>query len=173
MFSSTGPQGSVRRELAQGKVFVQGVDKQGRPVALVVGKNHVPGDRDEARRMIVYTLDKLIALNDPAKNPSGKLVGIFDLDGFGYRNYEIYALRAVFDLLGNHYVERLATLYLYCAPALFVGIWNIVAPFVDPVTRQKVVFISRQEAATEFGKIFPAEVSKTWFLSCNFNPSVF
>ncbi len=39
----------------------------------------------------------------------------------------------------NHYVERLHKMYLYCAPAIFSGVWAIVSPFVSalPAPRRR------------------------------------
>ena len=36
---------------------------------------------EETKRIICYTLDALVALNDHARNPEGKAVGVFDLRG--------------------------------------------------------------------------------------------
>lgn len=42
---------------------------------------------------------------------------------------------------------------------LFWSLWKIVQPFVDPVTRQKVVFVYKKEAEQEFAQVFDPEVS--------------
>lgn len=41
-------------------------------------------------------------------------------------------------------------MYLYNAPSLFYGLWAIVRPFVDPVTREKVVFVYKREDFTKY-----------------------
>ena len=43
---------------------------------------------------------------------------------------------------------RLRVLYLHNAAQLFWGVWKIIQPFIDPVTRKKVLFTWREESPT-------------------------
>ncbi len=60
-----------------------GRDKFGRAVMLLVVKKHSRSLRDlkQCMRFLCYNLDKAISAADPKLNPSGKVTGIFDLEG--------------------------------------------------------------------------------------------
>eukprot|EP00877_Chromochloris_zofingiensis_P001376 jgi/Chrzof1/11239/Cz05g29020.t1 len=148
----------IASQLTQNKCFCQGVDRQGRAIIFLSAGNHVADDAALLRRFLAYCLDLGIKMCDTTKNPERKMTGIFDLEDFSLKNADVSALRAVFDMLQNHYPERLGVLYLYCAPVLFWSLWKIVQPFVDPVTRQKVVFVYKKEAEQEFAQVFDPEV---------------
>mmetsp|Transcript_25556 Transcript_25556/g.55666 ORF Transcript_25556/g.55666 Transcript_25556/m.55666 type:complete len:272 (+) Transcript_25556:98-913(+) len=151
----------VARSIAHNKTSLQGLDKGGRPVVILLVERHIAKDLDfiEAKRFIAYTLDTCIKYTE-LHNPDwdGKCTTVFDLSGMTMANYDVSALRAVFDLLQNHYPERLHRLYLYCAPFLFYGLWKIVSPFVDPVTKTKVVFLYRENAPSVFEQEFDKDV---------------
>ncbi|PIA32845.1 hypothetical protein AQUCO_04300046v1 [Aquilegia coerulea] len=53
----------ISNELAQKKMFVQGHDKEGRPIGVVFGAKHFPnkakGGLDEFKRFVVYILEKM------------------------------------------------------------------------------------------------------------------
>lgn len=52
----------IPNELAQNKLFLQGLDKKGRPISVVLGARHKPNKSlDEFKRFIVYSLDKICA----------------------------------------------------------------------------------------------------------------
>ena len=55
--------------------------------------------------------------------------------------------RAVLSILQNHFPERLHRCVLLHAPALFLGFYKIISPFVDPVTKAKVQFVTGSVAA--------------------------
>ena len=52
----------------------------------------------------------------------------------------------------------MSKLYLYMAPLLFYGLWQLVKPFVDPVTKAKVHFLYKVDAKVEFDKAFDPQV---------------
>ena len=37
---------------------------------------------------------------------------------------------------------RLGTLWMYESPGIFWALWKMVSPFIDPVTKKKVIFIN-------------------------------
>ena len=41
----------------------------------------------------------------------------------------------------DHYPERLNKAFLVDAPWLFLGAFKLISPFIDPVTRKKIVFV--------------------------------
>lgn len=133
----------IQAELDANKVFLQGTDSLGRPVIVIQARNHNMNTRnfEETKRLICYTLDNSIAAADLDKAPDGKICCIFDLSGLALRNLDVAALRAIFDTLQQHYPERLAQLWFVNAPLIFWGIWKLVCPFIQPATRDKLVFV--------------------------------
>ncbi|MEW5316123.1 MAG: hypothetical protein WDW38_007509 [Sanguina aurantia] len=61
--------------------------------------------------------------------------------------------------------HRLAKLFLCRSPLLFRAVWAIVKPFIDPVTRTKVVFINEHQAADIFVENFDPKHSIPAFSS--------
>lgn len=76
-------QEEIPNELASNKGHVCGLDHQGRPLILVIGKLHSRSKRDfeESKRFMCYCLDASLKTCDPIRNPTGKMVGIMDLRG--------------------------------------------------------------------------------------------
>uniref|UniRef100_A0A7S3VII6 CRAL-TRIO domain-containing protein n=1 Tax=Dunaliella tertiolecta TaxID=3047 RepID=A0A7S3VII6_DUNTE len=187
------PSSAVSLELGREMVFMLGTDLKHHPTVLVIGGKHVPQDVERTKRFISYTLDATIRWGhlEMAKKLQhaasqgiklerdfydGKAVGVFDLSDFGYANSDLSALKAVFDLLQNHYVERLYRLYLYCAPMLFYGLWKVIAPLIDPKSKEKVQFVDKSNVVKlmtshfspeslpqNFGGLFqPVPIQEIW-----------
>ena len=76
-------QEEIASELATNKSQICGLDNQGRPLLLVIGKLHSRSKRDfeETKRYMCYCLDALLRTCDLKRNPSGKMVSIMDLRG--------------------------------------------------------------------------------------------
>ncbi|KAJ7010180.1 phosphatidylinositol transfer protein 3-like [Populus alba x Populus x berolinensis] len=88
----------IPNELAQNKLFMQGVDKQNRPIVVVFGARHKPykGGLEEFKRFVAYTLERICA-----RMPAGqeKFVSIADLEGWGYTNSDIRGYLAALSIL--------------------------------------------------------------------------
>lgn len=69
--------------------------------------------------------------------------------GLGLRNLDAVGLKNIFALLQQHYVEHLDRLFMVNASSLFWGLWKVVAPFIDPVTRAKIVFLDSTDALVD------------------------
>nr|POE69695.1 upf0051 protein abci8, chloroplastic [Quercus suber] len=97
------PNGSISaselpHEIAQNKMFIQGFDKTGRPIAVVLGARHfqTEGGIEEFKRFVVYGLDKLCSRMPPGQE---KFVFIADLEGWGYSNSDIRAYLGALSIL--------------------------------------------------------------------------
>lgn len=138
----------VKNELAQDKVSLTGPDHKGRAVIVFSGKKHIPRpDGTEAQRFFCYSADAAIAMADPDLNPGGKVQFVFMAKGFGWQNFDVAGLSMLFKMIHAHYVERLETMYIHGCSATFEFLYRLVEPFVDPVTRRKVVLLPRNDEA--------------------------
>ncbi|KAG2424190.1 hypothetical protein HXX76_014723 [Chlamydomonas incerta] len=144
----------IRHELDQAKSFLPGTDREGRPLCVVLVARHEMKDAAASKRYIAYSLDCACAMGAKTPGWDGKMSGIFDLRGLKASNCDFATLKAVFDLLQNHYPERLHKLWLFCAPVIFYGLWKLVYPFIDPVTREKVQFVYEKDAEKDFTEGF-------------------
>ena len=181
------PGGRVREArvagpLSDNKVFLQGVDAQGRAVLVIQARRHrpiaaasastppppMPADPDAPldplraqRAFVVYVLDAALALCDPARNPGRRLISVFDLTGASYANLDAGCMRYVIGCLNAHSVERMQTLYFYNPPAVFFGLWKALAPLLPPATKDKIRLIDakqRGELLAAVGEeVLPAE----------------
>ena len=79
-----------------------------------------------------------------------KNVIIFDMAGWamwhgGYMGY----INRLIDIAQNQFPERLRRVLLVNAPFLFRGAWAVISPWLDPVTKSKVKFVSATKALRE------------------------
>ncbi|XP_028766240.1 phosphatidylinositol transfer protein 3-like [Neltuma alba] len=135
----------VPNELAQNKIFTQGLDKKGRPITIVFGARHFQnkvGGLDEFKRFAVYSLDKLCSRMPPGEE---NFVGIGDLKGWGYSNCDIRGYLGALKILQDYYPERLGKLFIVNAPSIFMAAWKIVYPFIDKKTKKKIVFVENKK----------------------------
>lgn len=74
-------QSEVQGDIAQRKVFLQGPDRQGRGLAILHGRKHTLTDNTQSQRFISLTIDGMLATCDHQRNPQGKIVAVFELQG--------------------------------------------------------------------------------------------
>ncbi|KAA8532281.1 hypothetical protein F0562_032314 [Nyssa sinensis] len=143
------PNGSISaseivNELAHNKMFMQGLDKMGRPIVVAFGGRHKPtkGSLDEFKRFVVYSLDKICA-----RMPKGreKFVCIGDLEGWGFSNSDIHGYLAALSILQDCYPERLGKFFIVNPPYLFMTAWKVVYPFIDNKTKKKIIFVENKK----------------------------
>ncbi|CAL4959646.1 unnamed protein product [Urochloa decumbens] len=132
------PEERVRRELAQDKAWMGGVDRSGRPILVGFLARHYSADRDmpEYKSFVVYFFDKICA-----RIPRGqeKFLAIVDLQGWGYANCDVRAYIASIEIMQNYYPERLGKALMINVPYIFVKVWKtMIYPFIDTNTRDKV-----------------------------------
>ena len=99
------------------------------------------------QKFYCYCSDAAIALADPALNPDGRVVFIIDVGRFGLKNFDLAGAKTLFGMMAQHYVERLSAVYLHNAGSLLMQLFRLVAPFIDPATRAKIVFLPSDPAA--------------------------
>ncbi|KAJ8759340.1 hypothetical protein K2173_006860 [Erythroxylum novogranatense] len=143
------PNGSISpseipNELAQNKLFMQGVDKQNRPIVIVFGARHKPykGSLEEFKRFVVFTLDRICARLPPGQE---KFMAIADIEGWGYSNSDIRGYIAALSILQDCYPERLGKLFFVHVPYVFMTAWKVVYPFVDSKTKKKIIFVDNKK----------------------------
>ncbi|BBN11156.1 phosphatidylinositol/phosphatidylcholine transfer protein [Marchantia polymorpha subsp. ruderalis] len=134
------PEEEVQNELDAEKVFLQGNDKAGRPIGLIIAAKHDAYKRNlnEFKRYCVYNFDKCVASMAPGEE---KFTIIVDLQGLGYKNLDPRGWTCIFDFLQGHYPERIRRIFMIHVPYIFYGAWKLVSPFIDKVTRDKIVFV--------------------------------
>lgn len=131
-------------EVAQNKMFLQGSDKNGRPITVILGARHFQskGGLEEFKRFVVYGFDKICSRMPPGQE---KFVVIGDLEGWGYANSDIHGYLGGLTILQEYYPERLAKVFLVHVPYIFMAAWKIVHPFIDKNTRKKIVFVDNRK----------------------------
>ncbi|KAI3759567.1 hypothetical protein L6452_07466 [Arctium lappa] len=138
------PVSEIHNEIAQNKMFMQGSDKNGRPIAVVFGGRHQcnkKGGLEEFKRFVVFGLEKLCS-----RMPLGqeKFVVIGDLQGWGYSCSDIRGYLAALAILQDYYPERLGKLFIVHVPYVFMTVWKMVYPFIDEKTKKKITFVENK-----------------------------
>lgn len=80
------------------------------------------------------------------------------LAGLRFANLDSKALQAVFEILQQHFPECLSELWFLNAPFIFWGLWKIVSPFINPATKEKIVFVNKSQQASRLHSSISEEV---------------
>lgn len=116
-----------------------------------MARRHDMNKRDfhQTEKLICYTLDVSSALAD--QGGGHKICCLFDLGGLRLRNLDVKVLASIFELLQQHYPERLGMLWFINAPFIFWAVWKIVAPLLEDCSRQRIKFVTcRNQRCSSF-----------------------
>ena len=133
----------VRSQSATGKMRVsESVDREGRAVLVMAPRLENSVDHDANLLNLVYHLERATGQRSVPGIPDGKLVTVMDFKGYSLRTAPpMKTSRATLSILQNHYPERLHKFLLMNVPGIFAAFWSAISPFIDPVTKAKVVFL--------------------------------
>ncbi|OIV98152.1 hypothetical protein TanjilG_12188 [Lupinus angustifolius] len=133
----------ISDELSQGKMFVQGLDKNNRPITVVFAAKHFQNkdSPDTFKGFVVYALDKLCSRMPPGQE---KFLAIADIKGWGYANSDISGYLKALTILQEYHPERLGKLFIVHAPYMFMKVWKVIYPLIDNNTRKKMVFVENK-----------------------------
>ncbi|XP_004228740.1 SEC14 cytosolic factor-like [Solanum lycopersicum] len=146
------PDSEVADESAAEKVYLQGLSKNGYPVAIIkLNKHFASKDQVQFKKFVVHALDKTIASSfNGSEIGNEKLIAILDLQNITYSNVDTRGLITGFQFLQAYYPERLATCYILHMPQFFVTVWRFICHFIDKATQQKMRIIMSEEQKQEF-----------------------
>ncbi|KAG2436734.1 hypothetical protein HXX76_006258 [Chlamydomonas incerta] len=133
----------VKDEGTTGKQYVYHcVDKAGRPTVLMRPRNQNTKETDRQIRHLIYTLE--VASRQADRLGVGKFTWLLDFEGYTMANAPpLKVSMHCNSVLANHYPERLGLAVCFHSPYLFSLTWKAVQPFIDPVTKQKIVFVDK------------------------------
>eukprot|EP01137_Pigoraptor_chileana_P015549 Opistho-2@71613 len=148
----------VHDQAVAGSNYTRGRDSLGHPTVYMRVHRDPPGNAEEKLNMIVYVLERAIRSMDASKGVE-KLIYIIDLSAFSmsWSSRDLKVGREWLKILQNHYPERCYRILLIDAPTVFWLFWRMLTPFVDPITKNKVVFLHGQKKIDYFAEHFNIE----------------
>lgn len=83
--------------------------------------------------------------------PDGKMTWLLDYVGYSRSNQPPWKVSlSTLSIVQNHYPERLGRAVNFKPPLLFEIFWKAIRPFVDPVTKEKLIFLGSKMNADEY-----------------------
>eukprot|EP01037_Dinobryon_pediforme_P034068 gene34068-39820_t len=73
--------------------------------------------------------------------------------------------KATLSILQDHYPERLFRAYVIRPLTLFYGFYKLISPFIDPVTKAKIVMLTNKIMADENNQLF-REIDQSVLETC-------
>ena len=140
-------QEDVSEQLLHRKVFLQTKTQDGRPLLIIRVRAHIAGANsiEYVKRFVVYCLEAAAWHCDSHSCPDAKMYALFDLGDIKWGNLDASALRHCFSVLTEAFPERIFKIYMLDSPVIFDALWRMVSPFIDPVSKEKVKFISGEK----------------------------
>jgi len=130
----------LKKENETGKMYVRGFDKTGHSVIYMKPRFENTNDHDGNLKHLVYTMEKAVASSN--ERSQEKITLLIDFDGYSLLNpTPMKTSMDSLSILQNHYPERLHRAYVLRPPWILHSFWTIIGPFIDPVTKAKMVFV--------------------------------
>lgn len=140
---------TMAKENETGKTYVRGMDSAGHALVYMRPKHENTYEHDGNLKHLVYNLERACSVmrnhadevDDPTASAE-KMCLLIDYDGYSLLNAPpIKTARATLNILQNHYPERLFRAYCIRPPWIFSTFWTMISPFIDPVTKNKIVML--------------------------------
>ena len=148
----------MRLENATGKIFVRGTTLEGRALMYMFAmRNNTNSDSDNMRHL-VWNLEKAIRVTQHhSQGQFDKYCLLVDCTDYDLRKSpSLQASKMTLDVLQKHFKERMYRIYVLNPPLAFRIFWKVVQPFIDPVTKTKIVFCTGP--SSEGAKVLHKEV---------------
>ncbi|KAJ2866391.1 hypothetical protein GGH94_001582 [Coemansia aciculifera] len=123
-----------------GLAFACTTDRLGCPVYVVRVRANVAHNRSilAIKRFLCWQLETSQLL---AADSDGRVTILFDLSDVTRENIDLGLVRMLITLLSNYFPETLGIMILYVNSWFFWGLWTVIAPFIDPVVKSKIVMV--------------------------------
>ena len=136
----------ILKENETGKIYARGYDKHGHAILYFYLARENTNHNENNIKHLVYHIERAIAAS--AKNNCEKIIIIMDFTDWTMKqSAPMSVTKETIHILQDCYVERLLRVYMTNAPVLFRTFWSMVKPFIDPVTKQKIVFCAGKKSA--------------------------
>jgi hypothetical protein len=150
----------LMNENSTGKMYIRGFTKSGNAILYMRPKYENTKDHNGNMKHLVYHMERAIAIMNKQEKGVEKIVLLIDYDGFSIFNAPpMKTSMETLSILQNHYPERLARAYCIKPPFIFNMFWKAIYPFIDPVTKDKIVMVHDNKILTE--TIDPAVLEKS------------
>ncbi|KAJ2785753.1 hypothetical protein GGI15_001813 [Coemansia interrupta] len=157
--------------MQSGLAFACTADRLQNPVYIIRVRANVARLRNvqAIRRFLCWQIETSQLL---AVKSDGKVTMLFDFSGFSRENIDVKLVRTLITLLTNYYPETLGILILHVDSFVFSSLWAVIAPFIDPGVKQKIVMTrnAAELAAYIDPEMIVAEVGGTKQFSYTYVP---
>jgi hypothetical protein len=158
----------IKHEASPGKMYVRNHDKEGRAILYMYPVRENTNHPVHNIMHLVYAIERAIAATE--KNGFEKIVIIMDFENWSLKHAApMETTKKTIHILQECYVERMSRVYFTNAPIMFRTFWNMAKPFVDPVTKKKIVFCSSKAGKEELKKNFDEKKVEKCGLGTNKN----
>lgn len=146
-------QSILKHESSPGKMYVRNHDNSKRAILYMFPVKENTNHQKHNIMHLVYALERAIACTE--KNGLEKMTIVMDFKHWKMKHSGPMATtKATIHILQECYVERMARVYITNAPLVFRTFWSLVKPFIDPVSKSKIVFCSSKAGQQELRSNF-------------------
>ena len=114
-------------------------DQSGRPTIYSCFELATNRDVEENRIHMISTFETAISVMPPGVESWN---WVLDFHGFSIKDCDPRLAKIFLNLAAEHYPERLGHFFIVDAPSLFSTLWKAIKPFIDPKTKEKIMFLS-------------------------------
>ena len=140
---------TIEYENATGKLYCRGFDRKGHAILYLKPAYENSKNHEGNLKHLVYNLERAIAIME-ATTGQTKVVLLIDYDGFAMtKSPPISTSKAVLHILQDHYPERLHRAFVVRPLYLFYGLFQVLSPFMDAVTRSKIVMLTNAQLSAK------------------------
>ena len=150
---------AVDSDLKKQAAFVRGTDKEGR--ALLVGRSRVVAGTNDSEFLTtqLYLIERALAATEfNSKGKEEKIVVVFDFSEFyASLSPSWESVKSLAHILGNFFPERLIRFVVTDPPFWMRTSYNLLAPFIDPITLEKYILVAGDQSKQILRKYIDAE----------------